>query len=105
MRGYSNRTALRSYFFDSPIAKRYNYWHPFDSSDSRSTLTPEEIKYMIETRNRVQNDSSIYSRTYYYMERKWMFELRNHPHLVLPFWIRDFVDVFQDIDDDSVTVS
>jgi hypothetical protein len=40
----------------------------------------------------------IYERTFYFMKHH-MYQLQNKPRVHFPLWIRDFVDVFQDIDD------
>lgn len=39
----------------------------------------------------------IYSRTYYFMPKQ-MYQLHKTPHLTLPFWPREFVEPFEDIE-------
>ena len=39
----------------------------------------------------------IYSRTYYFMQKQ-MHQLHNSPHLSLPFWPREFVEAFDDME-------
>lgn len=43
------------------------------------------------------NRTGIYSKTYYFMKNK-MYDLHEKPHLHLPFWTRDFVEAFENID-------
>lgn len=45
----------------------------------------------------------VYDRTYYFMARQ-MHELHTKPKVHFPLWIRDFVDVFQGIDEDEATM-
>jgi hypothetical protein len=44
--------------------------------------------------------AGLYNRTYYFMNHH-MYQLHTKPHVHFPLWIRDFVDAFEDIDDDS----
>ena len=39
----------------------------------------------------------LYSRTYYFMPKQ-MHQLHTSPHLSLPFWPREFVEAFNDMD-------
>ena len=48
----------------------------------------------------VTDRSGLYNRTYYFMTHH-MYMLHTKPHVHFPLWIRDFVDAFEDIDDDS----
>jgi hypothetical protein len=43
----------------------------------------------------------MYTRTYYYMQKQ-MYQLHEQPHLVLPFWVREFVEAFENIDIDDL---
>lgn len=36
----------------------------------------------------------IYGRSYYFMQKQ-MYQLRDKPHLRLPFWVREFVEGFE----------
>lgn len=40
----------------------------------------------------------VYDRTYYFMKHH-MYQLHTKPKVHFPLWIRDFIDVFQDIDE------
>ena len=40
----------------------------------------------------------IYNRTYYFMKHH-MHQLHTKPKVHFPLWIRDFIDVFHDIDE------
>ena len=44
--------------------------------------------------------SCLYNRTYYFMNHH-MYQLQTKPHVHFPLWIRDFVDAFENIDDDG----
>lgn len=46
------------------------------------------------------NRAGLYNRTYYFMNHH-MYMLHTKPHVHFPLWIRDFVDVFENIDDDG----
>ncbi len=41
--------------------------------------------------------TGLYKKTYYFM-RKQMYQLRDRPHLELPFWPREFVEAFEGTD-------
>lgn len=50
----------------------------------------------------VTDRSGLYNRTYYFMTHH-MYQLHTKPHVHFPLWIRDFVDAFENIDDDGET--
>eukprot|EP01039_Chlorochromonas_danica_P010999 gene10999-12246_t len=71
MRGYLNRTIT----IDAPL-----------SSDKHRMG------------KRILDRRGIYERTYYFMKNQ-MYQLHTHPKVHFPLWVRDFVEVFKDIDE------
>ena len=107
MRGYSNRTSLIPRIADS-IAMEESFISKSigevstvagGAGKAKPKKPPKSAFGPLPVPIRVEKNS-IYARTYYYMEKQ-MFQLSYAPRLVLPFWIRDFIDVFVDIDDDN----
>lgn len=47
---------------------------------------------------RQMDRSGLYNRTYYFMKH-FMYQLHQKPYVGYPLWVRDYVDVFQNIDD------
>eukprot|EP01040_Poterioochromonas_malhamensis_P010025 gene10025-10896_t len=75
MRGYLNRT------IDIP----------FNSPSSVTTISQPLTKGIR------MNRAGIYEKTFYFMKHH-MYQLQQKPKVNFPLWVRDFVDVFQDID-------
>jgi hypothetical protein len=59
---------------------------------------PGKHKYRYVDRNLTLPTDNLYARTYYYM-RAQMFQLQLTHHIAKPFWIRDFVEPFEGIDE------
>jgi len=70
MRGYLNRTI--------PLVLR----------DANNTVTGKTT----------MDRRGIYNRTYYFM-KSHMYQLHEKPTVRFPLWVRDYVDVFKDIDE------
>ena len=73
MRGYLNRT------IEIPVYKK------------NGREGEKDFIYQLDRRG-------IYDKTYYFM-KSHMYHLQQRPKVHFPLWVRDFVDVFQDIDD------
>ena len=119
MRGYSNRTLLHDQLEANPVVMKpstmdksaFEDPHLAQTTAHGGDKTEEELKAK-KNKEKVKpifgemtppfnvDKSSIYARTYYYMERQ-MFQLQYAPRLVLPFWIRDFIDAFYEVKDDE----
>ena len=125
MRGYSNRTLLHDQLEANPVIIKPSIIDGSAFIDPQSAQTTahggvnkeEEGEELDERKKKkskekvkpvfgdmtlpiIVDKSNIYARTYYYMERQ-MFQLQYAPRLVLPFWIRDFIDAFYEIQDDE----
>lgn len=103
MRGYMNRTLTA---IPEPILPTEN---SVVKLKPHSTATTGKFysggRYNKVAENRIPastvNREGIYSRTYYFMKHH-MHQLHTKPHTNFPLWIRDFVEAFYAIDDDSV---
>jgi hypothetical protein len=80
MRGFMNRTITH---FPSPQRAR----------NGAGRVSVREPAALVDR-------SGLYDRTYYFMKHH-MYQLHTKPHVHFPLWIRDFVDAFEDIDDDA----
>lgn len=90
MRGFMNRTITHLPTSTSTGTAKTNKDHTV--SVRRSVREPAALI----------DRSGLYDRTYYFMKHH-MYQLHTKPHVHFPLWIRDFVDAFEDIDDDSST--
>jgi len=48
--------------------------------------------------NNTADGAGIYSRSFYFMKQQ-MYQLHQKPHMFTPFWVREFVEAFQSIDE------
>jgi hypothetical protein len=124
MRGYSNRTSLHMQLSQNPVKTREIVIKGsafVDSVSAQKTAhggnggslgDPANDKKPKQTDGRqsppfgplkalpfVVETGNIYARTYYYMEKQ-MFQLHHSPRLSLPFWVRDFIDAFYEINEE-----
>jgi hypothetical protein len=121
MRGYSNRTSLYNQLNHNPIVMHESIIEGSAFADPVSAqktaqggnveVKPKENNHkgaketqqfpfgVLKPTPFTVDKSSIYARTYYYMEKQ-MFQLQYMPRLSLPFWVRDFIDAFYEINDD-----
>jgi hypothetical protein len=79
MRGFMNRTIT--------------HFPPQRTRNSAGRVSVREPAALVDR-------SGLYDRTYYFMKHH-MYQLHTKPHVHFPLWIRDFVDAFEDIDDDT----
>lgn len=107
MRGFLNRTITP--YVELPATLEGNkLWlsnrnkhivHSKGSSATSTTTGDAESAVRVPASEGI-NRGGLYNRTYYFMGGKHMHQLRTHPRIGFPLWIRDFVDVFKEIDDD-----
>jgi hypothetical protein len=93
IRGYMNNTLTKLKLFDPPtpdvtVTIKEQVWEKNKKG---------KRKYRYENKTITLSTSNLYARTYYYMNAQ-MYQLHVHPELALPFWIRDYVEAFVDID-------
>lgn len=84
MRGFMNRTISTM-----PGISAQAYAHSGGTGGAGTVRIPAGV-----------NRAGLYDRTYYFMNHH-MHMLHTKPHVHFPLWIRDFVDVFENIDDDG----
>ncbi len=95
IRGFMNRTITHV----PQLATRTPIHSNSKHSDSKVT-SKSTPRHSVRVPAAVIDRSGLYNRTYYFMTHH-MYMLHTKPHVHFPLWIRDFVDAFENIDDDS----
>ena len=109
MRGFMNRTIIHEE--ENPLGRGSNRGgggvDNVQHIDADNTQNSHNQRQFAPTRKHSANRSpaavvdrsGLYNRTYYFMNHH-MHQLHTKPHVHFPLWIRDFVEAFQNIDDD-----